>query len=327
MKQKLKILIAGAFGYGNLGDDLLRDTLTYLLKKKYKDQIELYTDRPYPCKELIEYCDLRIIGPGGLLYDGNSSHEEYFRQYMKQPYILIGIGLQFIEAIKEKGFVSDCIQFADLIIGREIKDLPVFEKYGKKDSIFIGGSLLFSYPYLTNISKPFIKNKPHVTLCLGGISNANFLSDHHFFINRDYWSKINTILSYNIESDKVLEWVREMVRFNRTTIDFYYDTPQNAYNVIANSDLLITEKYHAGIMGLKAGIKVVTLIEEPLYKLKCLFPSLNISEFVKNTGAYIESIPEIKEMNGIPLKELRRKGYDPLKFLDTYMKDKFNISC
>lgn len=76
MKNKLKILIAGAFGYGNLGDNILRDTLVELLNRYIN--VEIYVDRPFPNKELIDYCDLRIIGPGGLLYDGDESHENYF---------------------------------------------------------------------------------------------------------------------------------------------------------------------------------------------------------------------------------------------------------
>ena len=325
--KKLKILIAGAFGYGNLGDDLLRDTLTFLLKKKYGNQVELYTDRPYPDKELIDYCDLRIIGPGGLLYDSNESHAEYFKQYMKPPYIMIGVGLQFIESFKEpEGFCVDAIKNSDLIIGREIKDLLLFEKYGKKNSVFIESDIVFFNSTLINYSVPYLKKNPHTTLCVGTNNDINFLLDHDFLTNDNNWGKINTIISYNIECDKILEWLRKMKNFQRTTIDFYYDTPQNVYNIIANTDLLITEKYHAGIMALKAGnVKVVTLIPDPSYKLRNIFPSLNIPEFIDNTEKYIKSIPLIKEINGIPLKDIRKKSYDPLRHLDTYMGDKFDI--
>ena len=73
----MKILVAGASGYGNLGDDAYRRVFAAQLSEH-----ELMFDSPYPDGRAVDWCDYLVIGGGGLIYDDASSHFEYMSCYL-----------------------------------------------------------------------------------------------------------------------------------------------------------------------------------------------------------------------------------------------------
>lgn len=320
MNKKFKILICGAFGYGNLGDDILRDTLVELLYNRY-DNIEIYVDRPYPSKELIEYCDLRIIGPGGLLYDGDETHESYFRQYMKSPYILFGVGIQFPENLLNDGFVNDCIKNAEMIFSREVYYTEDFKQLNPY--IFYIPDVAFYNSSFKKTHIPFIKKNPHITICPNYRSVDLELIE--IFRKKEFQDIIGSLISFHKEDDVVIDELRQLMERERTTLDYYYSTPQQAYNVIANSDLLITSRYHAAVMGIHAGIKVVNLCtdENFSYKLYDLISEqINFEKLISDPINYTNNISKKNVINGYQIDE---QEPDFLKFLDVYLFDSFNV--
>jgi len=91
----MNITIVGASGYGNFGDDVYVKVLTEHLPN---DTITIKnSDEPRVAKSP---CDLMIIGGGGLIYEDNTAHFDYMKDYMenaidsKIPYMLISVGIQ-----------------------------------------------------------------------------------------------------------------------------------------------------------------------------------------------------------------------------------------
>jgi polysaccharide pyruvyl transferase WcaK-like protein len=88
---------------------------------------------------------------------------------------------------------------------------------------------------------------------------------------------------------------------NKTTVDFYRDTADFTYNLIENSDLLITDRYHAGVMAVSAGTKVVTMADT--WKLREFQGVVDWNKLCENPLQYYQSLSKIvfnKEFVGIP---------------------------
>lgn len=324
---KFKILISGAFGYGNLGDDILRDTLTELLYDRYEN-IEVYVDRPYPDKNLINKCDLKIIGPGGLLYDIDKTHIEYYMQYLISPYVLIGTGIQYPEVIENNGLIINAIKGADLILSRELNDSTIFSKIDNVlQKVEYIPDLAFFNKDFKRTHVPFCKKTPHITFCVNIDELSEDFKDKLF--DSSNRALINSILSFHTNDDNFVDELRKKVGANRTTIDFYYSTIPQAYNVIANSDLLVTGRFHAAIMAIYAGIKVVgipTKENKLKYKLDAIgIEEVNFDKMQNNIFEYIDNIKEIDKINNYSIEDIRNKIFDPLKRLDEYLEKKFNI--
>jgi hypothetical protein len=90
----LRICIAGASGFGNLGDD------AYRLAFERAFMGSLHFDSPYPDIEAVRGADVLVIGGGGLVYCNDTAHFEYMSMYLAEakrrgiPWIFASIGVQ-----------------------------------------------------------------------------------------------------------------------------------------------------------------------------------------------------------------------------------------
>lgn len=96
----MRILFAGASGFGNLGDDAYRLAFDELINPHH----ELRFDSPYPDPKAVEWCDVLVIGGGGLVYCNNTAHFEYMSQYLGRakelgkPWCFSSVGVQLVGA-------------------------------------------------------------------------------------------------------------------------------------------------------------------------------------------------------------------------------------
>ena len=299
MKNKpFKILLCGAFGYGNLGDNLIRDEAVHFFND-YFPEIEVYIDRPYPNKELIDFVDLRIIGPGGLLYDADEDHIKNFLSYCKKPYICMGVGIQFPEVIMENGLIAECSKNSDLIITRHIVDLLFIKKF-RSDMTTVYVMPDFGYYFKPNIKikqyEKELSNNPVIALCPIA---SNYKNDE---ISDNILNEIDILLSFSEEDNYAVNKLARRKISQRTTIEYYTDSFNSMYNLLDNVDLLITSRFHAGILAtLNQHTKVVSFINDAKnrwYKLNQEFPEK--FDFIKlkdNKISYINSIPLKQKTN------------------------------
>jgi len=296
-------LLAGAFGYGNLGDNLLRDIALKMLGERFPE-IQFFVDRPYPDQELSDSVDLRIIGPGGLLYDSDSGHEEYFKTYLKKPFILMGIGLQGVEHVKLNGLTAQACRGADLIITRHLDDLPIIESLrGNFNGVhaYPDFGYLFKPAYRMPVKRIF-SHAPMVTLC--PVGNVE--------IPENFWQGVTNLVSFSILDDPRTEKLARRVKPERTTVEHYFDTPDYLYNVIAGSDLLITGRYHAAVLANLAGVQVVSLTDNRKIRLETR-KQIDWQQLIKNPSEYIRMLPPISVTSSRHrLEEIRAGKIDPL---------------
>lgn len=329
MNKKFSVLLCGAFGYGNFGDNLLRDMAVTFFKKTFPT-IDVYVDRPYPNDRLINEVDLRIIGPGGLLYEGNPIHEEYYMKYAKEPFILFGTGfsIENKDEIKKEGMCRYLIINSDLIINRHKKDLDYIYYICERHDVHIYPDIGFFSP-IPIMYKTYKEDKPNIVFCPGQLTIYNE-EDVEFYKNKIKECGVTQLLSLSNLGDKLVEQLRFAISDQRTTGEYYYDTYKTVCSIINGSDLFITGRYHGAVLGILLGKKVVILprkdgkIEPKLSYLNC--PTINWEELKKNSQEYIKSIPIITEVEGYNIDDIRMGRVNLMAPIIAYMKEKFNIS-
>lgn len=92
----MKILVAGANGLKNLGDDSYKVVIDRYFN--YQEH-ELLFDSPYPDSNSIKWADFVIIGGGGLIYD-DEAHFKYMTTYIQdKPFGFLSCGVQLHKEI------------------------------------------------------------------------------------------------------------------------------------------------------------------------------------------------------------------------------------
>jgi hypothetical protein len=273
--RRLRILLCGAFGYGNLGDDLVRDAASDVLSQHFGESIELYVDRLHPNRTLIDYVDLRIIGPGGLLYDTVPQHSAYFREYLKPPYILMGIGMGFNEVThpypkcEPESFTWEALYNADLIMTRHQQDVPVIEKVrGSRDNVYVIPDFGFFYTPRFQLHTQR-GDKPFIAICPAGLGP----SQKDDFIHSELAAQVDAIIALSDEDRPLVEAVAQANQGVRTTYDYYHDSPEFLAALIGSADLVISGRFYGIILGMRAGVPVMGLCHQSgrfTYKINCL---------------------------------------------------------
>ena len=152
-----KILIVGAFGYGNLGDEAIRD----IELKIFSEFGEVKWDSPDMDREKVDWADVIVIGGGGLLYDspphrpwtGPDPHpnvENYMRyadEAIKHNKTLIFfcIGEQGIHHPYTVKRYREVLNQADHISVRDPEDAAILYSLGIDRDVLVAGDPAFLY--------------------------------------------------------------------------------------------------------------------------------------------------------------------------------------
>jgi len=92
----VRILFAGAAGYGNVGDDAYVDVFA----SELGDEHEVLFESPAPDPRAMEWAQLVVVGGGGLIYCNETSHHEYMFEYLeharerRKPVAFVSCGVQ-----------------------------------------------------------------------------------------------------------------------------------------------------------------------------------------------------------------------------------------
>jgi hypothetical protein len=94
----VRILFAGASGFGNLGDDAYRLAFARLVHPAH----ELRFDSPYPDPRAVDWADALVVGGGGLVYCNATDHWDYWQMYLERaearglPIAFCSVGVQLV---------------------------------------------------------------------------------------------------------------------------------------------------------------------------------------------------------------------------------------
>jgi len=258
MVVKKRIMIVGASGYGNLGDDAYKIIFNKYLSNEY----DLIFDSPYPDLRYIEKIDHLIIGGGGLIYENNTEHFNYMSMYINKarelgiPYYFISCGLQIPvtkEELEKKDYTSlskhidgwkDHLINSKLITVRSSTDKEVINallnNYGvnKYDRLFYCPDLC----YLLEPSNYQVADNIGTVIIFGekSLNNYDFLSA----IKNELNKQDTYFLSLSSINHSIINEYISMLRHESNYNDRKMITPQEAIRMIKDSNNVITDRYH-----------------------------------------------------------------------------------
>jgi len=262
----MNLLLCGATGYGNVGDDCIRDILADSVYSKFGDKVNITATRPYPQKKLIEESNLIVIGGGGLIYDSNQANFDYYLMYAAEayleskPYAFIGIGLQELSDPKNISRLREAFRHSKVISVRQQADI---DKLKKLDCYFENKTFLGKdIGYLIKPSKiKFTEksNKPKIAIIPG-----------HDFLNTEIYkdkiklavlNNMNAVdfyfISTSYEDNDNIEELRKIIDYNGSIRDFKYFRASTITSLLGEMDAVYTNRFHGVVFGVASGCKKV----------------------------------------------------------------------
>lgn len=171
-----QILILGATGSKNVGDDILGLILQRMVQKTVPGVKVLI--RPQHEREEIEASDLVIIGGGGLIYDATFENVTNYTSIILHahdlgiPVYMAGMGVQYMVTEEAKGIYRDALRFVKAISVRNDKDGDyLLKELGcRPEQVIFARDLAFLAPEVMDI--PALEqqaDKPRLVLSLADL--------------------------------------------------------------------------------------------------------------------------------------------------------------
>jgi exopolysaccharide biosynthesis predicted pyruvyltransferase EpsI len=139
------------------------------------------------------------------------------------------------------------------------------------------------------------KKFPITALCIA--------NDTDIYLSDDLLNEIDLFFSFHTD-DNILTQRLSLLKDNRnTTNEWFADSHRRMYSLLNNVDLLITSRFHAGVLAtLNQHTKVVSLVksnDHRWYKFKCEFnEQIDVNNFLNDPVSYTNKISLKKETAG-----------------------------
>ena len=145
----MKLLIAGAFGYGNLGDNAVRDAeLAFAASRGLTATWAAPADYP------VDGYDAVAVGGGGILYDADYENIANYCRYVEAAKLagkkaaFVNVGTQGFRTPRGRARMASALKAVDAISVRDPEDAIVLKALGAKD-IFVAEDSAWALNYPT----------------------------------------------------------------------------------------------------------------------------------------------------------------------------------
>lgn len=266
MSQKPTILVAGASGYGNLGDHSYRQVFSKFLSDEYN----LIFDAPFPNKDLVDLADYILVGGGGLIYKNDTAHFDYMKMYLERamhkeiPFSFISCGVQIknglakldIPTIKHMGIEQiQCwkpyLDKADLITVRSEDDLELIQAVSDNKEAYYFPDAAYA---LDGTEYSLIP--PNAAVFILTPSSVN---KHPRF--KALWDKYEEeygdnryVLAFSTDDYKITNTYGQIIRPGGNLNSLAHLTPAEAIACLKTADRVVTGRYHGRVFARAAGI-------------------------------------------------------------------------
>ncbi|MEM2112257.1 MAG: polysaccharide pyruvyl transferase family protein, partial [Candidatus Bathyarchaeia archaeon] len=260
----MKVLIANAAGYGNLGDDSIRDALVGAIEQ-LNPAVKIVCTHPPPHKALVKEADLIIVGGGGLLYDSDFANVVYYMSYLEwaqefqKPNIALGVGVQGIITEKGKEYYKKVLNKVDLITTRDQESRDILINHlGISAPVHVCADLAFLLKLqLMNKTQEPEENKPILGICVRDFHpdfpprkrHVNSVREALRIINDEFKLVFLTFSMDDYELNMKLH-----SEFKNSSFFFYnYNegwTVEKFLPLISQCDLMLCTRYHAFIFSI-----------------------------------------------------------------------------
>lgn len=327
-----KICISGYYGFDNFGDETILKILVENIKKYCDDAvITVFSSSPHKtAKELgvnsihtfnikalinsVMHCDCLISGGGSLLQDATSKKSLIYylfvlfsAQFFRKRTIIFAQGIGPVNDKFLRRLTANVIKKAKYVTLRDIKSVNLVKQWGI--DAFLCNDPVWNIE-INNIQK---QKKTGIQLRAYSFLTDEFLSELARLVNKYYSDKEINIFSLQNNIDlKVCEDFKQ--RLSALNPKLNVKVIKNCSNEkliedVSSLDDLIAMRYHACLIGIKAGVKVLPLSYD--IKVETLAKEFDM-EYVdlKSTGSF----SDIFERFFNSTKQLDRKKIESLFF-------------
>lgn len=305
-----KILLAGYYGYGNIGDEaILEMVLKQLCEITSINNITVLSGNPkvtsekYNIKSIYRYNifkllnelfknDILVVGGGSLLQDVTSKRSIYYylfvvkiAQLLKKKVVMLSQGIGPINNKYNKKITASILKNVDYITVRDNNSKTIIENMGvNKDKVYFSADPVIKFG--DNID--FLNNKKDtikVCFSLREWGNSIIIDEICDVINK---FEDNNILFYFIpfhysEDIQLINKFKEKLG-NKCIYIKEKLAAKDVYKLIAEMDLLVGVRLHSLIFAASAGVPFISISYDP-----------KIDYFMDNLGMKI--LCNIEELN------------------------------
>lgn len=312
------ILLASAQGYGNIGDDAIRDAIATELSTSIPG-INIVVTHPEPDQDLVLDSKMVIVGGGGLLYDSVPTNVEYYTAYLEMaqrhriPNALFNVEVQG-NIITEYGAsrYSSILNRVDYLSVRNWKSVHILRSIGVRTPIHVSSDVSF---LLRPVKRTLHTDKPVIGVSLSippennvfdtGIPSRSVVDDSSnvaYMTNivkslEHYRSDFNfVVLPFGAEERG--EVSRHFADILGCRVIDYNVTPSEILGMVGDMSLMITSRLHPLILSMVAGTPcgVVTKGGKVLDLLHTIGYPQSLIINGKNTDRVVERRDTIKNI-------------------------------
>ena len=277
-----KFCISGYYGFDNFGDETILKVLTEQIKK-FKDNSEitvfssnpLKTEEQYKVKSVYSFdlllvikellrCNYLISGGGSLLQDVTSNKSLIYyllviaiALFFRKKVIIFAQGIGPINNKILANITKILLKKAKYITVRDKKSLNLLSKWG------IEANICNDPVWNIKINKKEKTDKIGIQLRNFHSLNPEFINDLALCIDKFYLDKEIIIFSFQNKIDlEICNKLKEQIQ--RVNSEINVRVIENTSNEkiiddISELDSLIAMRYHACLIGIKAGVKVLPI--------------------------------------------------------------------
>lgn len=297
MKNKKNILVLGAYGQDNVGDEaLLKSVLDNL---KLEDYSNIYVNSMDPTltskifgvkafytgflHTIIPFLKSNIIiyGGGTILVELRMTQYikslplirsfllNFFGTLLGKKVIYLGIGAEEVSNNLSRWLMKNCIRFCSKCFVRDQKSFDILSKYDKS-KVILTSDLVFAIPKVERENFP--SKKRILVLPLYRIINfetyyAKYLETLIEFANEavdnGYQVEFFPMRVHEIDPKNDAQILKDIQRKTKSEVIFNYEkySIDEFIRYISNFDLVISSRFHGLIFGIIENIPVISLSE------------------------------------------------------------------
>ncbi len=301
-----KFCISGYYGFDNFGDETILKVLTEQLKNfKNCSEITVFSSNPlkteeqYKVKSVYSFdllsvtkellkCNYLISGGGSLLQDATSNKSLIYyllvitvALFFKKKVIIFAQGIGPINNKILANITKILLKKAKYITVRDNKSMNLLSKWGIKANI------CNDPVWNIKINKKEKTDKIGIQLRNFHSLKPEFINDLAFCINKFYQDKEIVIFSFQNKIDlEVCNKLKEQIqRINpKINVKVIENTSnEKIIDDISELDSLIAMRYHACLIGIKAGVKVLPINYD--IKVETLSKDFNLNNLDLNCSS------------------------------------------
>lgn len=318
IKQK-KAICSGYYGFDNFGDEAVLQVLIESLRNKY--DFTVFSASPEKTKNChnvksiysfdyvdiinkIKDTDVLFSGGGSLLQDVTSFKSIlyylliiYFAILFKKDVIIFAQGIGPLKSPFSKFLVKNALKQCKLVTIRDNESLNLLKKWDIN-------ATLIDDPVFT-IPIPNVKRSNKIGIQLRSFESVNeqFLSELAFQINLFYKDKDIVLISLQDKLDhEICKKLASLLKTKSVEVKSNLCV-KTAIEEISKLETLIAMRFHAALVGFRAGVKVLPIAYDK--KVEILADKANVN-YIKLSE--INTIPDkIKSLESINTEQIKEQ--------------------